>query len=118
MAEHVKAIENAEEIFRVPGIDAVFIGPNDLHNSMGKPPCFESDEPQFVQALEHILKMSRKYGVASGIHVVDAQAAQRRIAQGFQFVAVASEAGMMLSKAQETAKILGISATKGPVAKY
>ena len=36
MAEHVQAIEHADEIFSVPGIDAVFIGPNDLHNSMGK----------------------------------------------------------------------------------
>jgi len=118
MAEHVKAIENAEEIFSVPGIDAVFVGPNDLHNSMGKPPAFESDEPQFVQALEHVLKVARKCGVAPGIHVADAEAARRRIAQGFQFVAVASETGMMLSKAQEVAKFLGISASKGPVAKY
>jgi 4-hydroxy-2-oxoheptanedioate aldolase len=118
MAEHVQAIENADDIFSVPGIDAIFIGPNDLHNSMGKPPCFESDDKQFVQALDHVLKTARKYGVAPGIHVVDAEAAQRRIAQGFQFVAVASEAGMMLSKAQEIAKTLGISATKGPVAKY
>src|SRR5437660_11789717 len=55
MAEHVKAIENAEEIFSVPGIDAVFVGPNDLHNSMGKPPCFERDVPQSVNALDHIL---------------------------------------------------------------
>ena len=118
MAEHVQAIENADKIFSVPGIDAVFIGPNDLHNSMGKPPCFESDDKQFVEAVDHVLKTARKYGVAPGIHVVDADAAQRRIAQGFQFVAVASEAGMMLSKAQEIAKTLGISTTKGPVAKY
>jgi 4-hydroxy-2-oxoheptanedioate aldolase len=118
MAEHVKAIENAEEIISVPGIDAVFIGPNDLHNSMCKPPCFESDDAQFVQALDHILKVARKHGVAAGIHVLDAEAAQRRIAQGFQFIAVTSEAGMMLSKAQEIAKFLGISATKGPVARY
>src|SRR3954462_12434772 len=101
MAEHIKAIENAEDISSARGIDAVFVGPNDLHNSMGKPPCFESDDPQFVQALEHIMKMARKHRVASGIHVVDAEAGRRRIAQGFQFVAVTSEAGMMLSKAQE-----------------
>src|SRR5437762_12824682 len=101
MAEHIKAIENADEIFSVPGIDAVFIGPNDLHHSMCKPPCFDSEDQQFVDALEHVLKMARKHGVAAGIHVADAEAAQRRIAQGFQFIAVASEAGMMLSKAQE-----------------
>src|SRR5689334_7018806 len=34
MSEHVNAIENAEEICCVPGIDVVFIGPNDLHNSI------------------------------------------------------------------------------------
>src|SRR5439155_11067843 len=79
MAEHILAIEAAEEILSVPGIDVVFIGPNDLHNSMGKPPCFESDDKEFTGAVKHILNTARKYGVAPGIHVVDAPAAQRRL---------------------------------------
>src|SRR3954471_20991970 len=74
MAEHVKAIEAADEILSVPGIDAIFIGPNDLHNSMGKPPAFESDDKEFTGAVKHILEMARKHGVAPGIHVVDASA--------------------------------------------
>jgi len=49
--------------------------------------------------------------------VLDAAAAKRRIAEGFQFIAVASEAGMMLSKAQETTSALGLDANKA-VAKY
>jgi 4-hydroxy-2-oxoheptanedioate aldolase len=118
MAEHVKAIEAADEILSVPGIDVVFIGPNDLHHSLGKPPAFESDDPDFTGALAHILKMARKHGVAPGLHVADAAAAQRRLAEGFQFIAIASEAGMMLSKAQEVARALGLSAAQAPVAKY
>src|SRR5213594_1301227 len=117
MAEHVKAIENAEEIFSVPGIDAVFIGPNDLHHSMGKPPAFDSEHKEYVDALKHILKTAKKYGLAPGIHVADAAAAQRRIAEGFQFIAVASEAGLMLSKAQEVTRALGLKAGQA-VAKY
>jgi len=117
MAEHIKAIEAADEIFSVPGIDVVFIGPNDLHNSMGKPPAFDSENKEFVDALKHVLKTARKYGIAPGIHVLDAAAAKRRIAEGFQFIAVASEAGMMLSKAQETTSALGLDANKA-VAKY
>jgi len=117
MAEHIKAIEQADEIFSVPGIDVVFIGPNDLHNSMGKPPAFDSEHKEFVDGLQHILKTARKHGIAAGIHVLDAAAAKRRIAEGFQFIAVASEAGMMLSKAQETASALGLGAAKA-VAKY
>jgi 4-hydroxy-2-oxoheptanedioate aldolase len=118
MVEHVKAIEAADEILSVPGIDVVFIGPNDLHHSLGKPPSFESDDPAFTDALAHILKLARKHGVAPGLHVADTAAAQRRLSEGFQFIAVASEAGMMLSKAQEVASGLGLSASKAPVAKY
>ena len=117
MAEHVQAIENAEDILSVPGIDVVFVGPNDLHNSMGKPPTFDSEHKEYVDALKHILKTARKHGVAPGIHVADAATAKRRIADGFQFIAVASEAGFMLSKAQEVTAALGAKAA-GPVARY
>lgn len=117
MAEHIDAIESADEILSVPGIDAVFIGPNDLHNSMGRKPVFESEHKEFVDALKHIVKTAEKYGVAPGIHVVDAAAAERRRNEGFKFIAVASEAGLMLSKAREVTAALGIG--KGQtVAKY
>jgi 4-hydroxy-2-oxoheptanedioate aldolase len=115
--EHVTAVENAEEILSVPGIDAFFIGPNDLLSSMGQKPVFESDHPQFVNALQHLLAVGKKYGVAPGIHVADANAAKRRIAEGFQFIAVSSEAGMMLSKAKEITTSLGLGTGK-VVAKY
>lgn len=115
MLETKQAVENADEILRVPGIDAFFIGPNDLHNSYGKPPAFESDAPEFVQAIEHLVAMGKKHRVPSGIHVIDAAAAQRRMAQGFQFIAVSSEAGMMLSKAGEITKTLGLGSGKASV---
>jgi 4-hydroxy-2-oxoheptanedioate aldolase len=117
MLEHVKAVEQADEILRLPGIDAFFIGPNDLHNSMGKPPAFESDAPEFTQAIDHLLAMGKKHGVAAGIHVIDAAAAQRRQAQGFQLIAVASETGMMLQRAGEITRALGIGTGKAS-AKY
>ena len=117
MLEQKQAVENADEILSVPGIDAFFIGPNDLHNSYGKPPAFESNAPEFVHALEHLLKMGKKHNVPAGIHVADAEAAGRRIKQGFQFVAVASELGMMLSKAGEITKTLGLGSGQA-TAKY
>jgi 4-hydroxy-2-oxoheptanedioate aldolase len=117
MMEHVRAIEAADEICRVPGVDAVFIGPNDLCNSMGKAPVFESPDQDFVEAVQHVLATAKKHGVAPGLHVVDAAAAQRRIKEGFQFIAITSEAGMMLGKAREIANTLGLGAGKA-VARY
>src|SRR6185369_3632816 len=117
MIEHIKAIEAADEILSVPGVDVAFIGPNDLHNSMGKKPLFESIDKMFTDAVAHVLKTARKHGVTPGMHVLDAEAAQRRINEGFQFIAITSEAGMMLAKAGEFAKALGLGGGKS-VAKY
>src|SRR5439155_15042840 len=52
MMEHVDAIEAADEILSVPGIDVVFIGPNDLLNSMGQPPAFDSEHKAFIDAVQ------------------------------------------------------------------
>ncbi len=117
MAEHVDAVENIGSILSVEGIDAVFVGPNDLHASMGLPPTFDSDAPQFVEALKKILAHAKARGIAAGIHVTDAAQAQRRIAEGWQFVAIISEAGFMVSKAAEITKALGLSKGK-PAVKY
>jgi 4-hydroxy-2-oxoheptanedioate aldolase len=117
MLETVEAVNNADEILSVPGIDAFFIGPNDLHNSLGKPPVFESDDPGFIDAIDRLLTAGKKHNVPAGIHVVDAAAAQRRLAQGFQFIAIGSETGMMLSKAGEITNALNLGAGKA-TAKY
>jgi 4-hydroxy-2-oxoheptanedioate aldolase len=84
---------------------------------MGKPPAFDSEHKEFVDAVQHVLKTARKHGVAAGIHVLDAATAKRRIAEGFQFIAITSEAGMMLTKAQEIAATLGLGGGR-TVAKY
>ena len=67
MAETAEAVENIEDICSVPGLDAVFIGPNDLHASYGLPPNFESEHKQFNDALEKIRVTAKKvYTVGSG----------------------------------------------------
>ena len=117
MAEHVDAIANLEEIAAVPGIDALFIGPNDLLASMGQKPGFDSTDPRFTDALKKVVAVARKNGIAPGIHAADAAMAKRRAEEGFQFIAVASEVGMMLAKAAEITKALGLG-TGAAVAKY
>lgn len=94
-AEHVLAVERADEILSVPGVDVVFVGPNDLLASMHKTPSMDCEDPQFVEALRHIRETAHKHGVAPGIHVANAEAARRRIDEGWQFIAVSSEIGFM-----------------------
>ncbi len=100
-AESPQAVRNADEIMSVPGVDAVFIGPNDLMAQMGQVPMMENDTPEFVGALDHILKTAQKHGIAAGLHTGNDEQCSRRLAQGFRFLAIASDARFMISGAQE-----------------
>jgi 4-hydroxy-2-oxoheptanedioate aldolase len=115
--EHIKAVEDAEAIFSVPGIDAIFVGPNDLAASMrgkdGKPPTAEAT----AQAMKHILETCRKHQVAAGLHCGNAEEVRLRIAEGWQFIALGSELRLMLNAAGEVVQQLGMK-PKGEMAKY
>lgn len=99
MIEHVTGVENADAILSTPGVDACFIGPNDMATSMGLGlgVPLESDQPQLVAAIKHVRETCVKHGVAPGIHCSGADAVNQRIAEGFQFCALASELRYMLS---------------------
>lgn len=69
-------VENVEEICAVPGVDLVFIGPNDLAQSLlGYVPA-RGDEPEFVAALDKIVKAARKHGKWAGRMVNDGSKAR------------------------------------------
>jgi 4-hydroxy-2-oxoheptanedioate aldolase len=115
--EHIKAVEAADAIFSVPGIDAIFVGPNDLAASMrgkdGRPPSGEAT----AEAMKHILATCRRHGVAAGVHCMSAEEARHRIEEGWQFLAIGSELRMLLDGANEVMRQLG-SVGKGDMAKY
>jgi 4-hydroxy-2-oxoheptanedioate aldolase len=97
--EHIRGVENADAILSVPGVDACFIGPNDLAASMGLGlgVPLESDDPALNEAIFAIRDACQRNGVAPGIHTSGAAGVNQRIAEGFQFLALASELKYMLS---------------------
>lgn len=115
--EHIDAVRNFDEVYSVPGVDCVFVGPNDLAASMrtpdGKPPSPDA----FQQALKDILAGCKRLGIAPGIHTFSAEEAKQRIAEGWQFIAVNSELKFMMDAAKATLDLLG-SSRGGDLAKY
>lgn len=115
--EHIQAVEKADEIFSVPGIDAIFVGPNDLAQSMrgkdNKPPSGEA----MTQALKHVLATCKKHKVPAGLHCYSAEEAKTRIADGWQFLAIGSELRMMLDGASSVVRGLGTT-HQAEMAKY
>lgn len=95
--EHIQAVERAEEILSVPGVDVGFIGPNDLMSSMGMIGKMDINDPKVVEAIDHVLKSAEKCGVAAGISLQNAQEVNARLRQGFRFLQLSSDMNMMMT---------------------
>ena len=89
--ESREGLDKVDEILSVPGIDIAFIGPNDLHASLGLPPAYESGEKVFNEAVETIKAAAARHKVAMGILASNGQAARKRVEEGFTFVGVTSD---------------------------
>ncbi|KAK3186200.1 hypothetical protein K4F52_004964 [Lecanicillium sp. MT-2017a] len=74
--ETKEGVENVDAICAVPGVDLVFIGPNDLAQSLfGYVPA-RGDEPEFVAAIDKIISAARKHGKWAGRMVNNGTAAK------------------------------------------
>ena len=107
--EHIDGVNNVDEILSVPGVDACFIGPNDLAASMGMGlgVPLESDDDQLVEAIMKVRDSAIRNGVAPGIHCSNAAGVNRRLGEGFRFCALASELKYMLSGLREDLSDIG-----------
>ena len=85
MIETQQALDNLEEILTVEGVDATFIGPDDLSLNLGI--FLQKQDPKFRAALDKVLEASKRHGVAPGMHCNQNNISDA-IARGFQFVAL------------------------------
>lgn len=85
--EHIKAVDNLEEILSVQGVDGFIVGPYDLSGSLGVPGEF--DNPKVIEALEEIRRVSARSKVIAGYHVVlpKTELVEQRIIEGYTFIA-------------------------------
>jgi len=85
--EHIKAVNNLEEILAIDGVDGFIIGPYDLSGSLGVPGQFE--HPEMLAALKHIKTISEGMNALSGFHVISptVEAFDSKVNEGYRFIA-------------------------------
>jgi len=93
-------LDNLEMIAAVEGVDGVFIGPADLHASLGY--AGETANPKVVPLIDDAIRRIRKSGKAPGILSTVEADAMRWLELGGQFVAVGADVGIL---ARETEKL-------------
>jgi 4-hydroxy-2-oxoheptanedioate aldolase len=83
-------VENVDAIAAVPGVDMVFIGPNDLAQSLlGYVPA-RGDEPEFVAAIDKIIEAGRKQGKWVG-RMVNNGAVAKEVRSRYDTVAITGD---------------------------
>lgn len=98
--EHIDAVKRVRAIAATPGVDCLFIGPNDLCASLGLPPVLEPDVPAFEEAIAQVVTAANEAGRAAGILVGTLATGLKRLEQGFRFVAIGTDAGLLTAGAQ------------------
>ncbi len=97
--ETLTALSNLEAIAAVPGIDSIFVGPNDLAASMGHVGDMANAAVQAKVAFA--AKECRRLGKPCGIVGGNPEIVAQFLDYGYSWVAVSSDMGMMVSRAQE-----------------
>jgi 4-hydroxy-2-oxoheptanedioate aldolase len=87
------ALGEIEAIAAIDGVDGIFIGPADLHASMGYPG--EVANPKVLPLIEGALRRIRQAGKAPGILATDDALVKRFAAAGAVFTAVGSDLGIL-----------------------
>jgi len=96
--ESPAAVEVADELAAIDGVDVLFVGPADLSHAMGFPGEFAN--PLFVQALDRVAAVARAHRKAAGILVRDASEVGAYLARGYGFIGIGSDSGLVMSGAR------------------
>ncbi len=93
--ESAAAVESAEAILAVPGIDGCMVGPQDLALSLGFHPREVPGRPEHARALERVVQACRNTGKIPGIDIGAPDTAVKRVQQGFRFIPMGSDVKLM-----------------------
>jgi 4-hydroxy-2-oxoheptanedioate aldolase len=108
--ETLSALEQLPQIAAVPGVDSIFIGPGDLSASMG----FLGDigRAEVQDKLKHAAQLCKQLGKPCGIVGPNPEMVGKFLEYGYTWVAVASDMGLMVGRAQEwLGKLKGLAVT-------
>ena len=102
MIETPRAVENADKIAAVPGVDVLLMGTNDLCLEMGIPG--QLDNERVVAAIDTVIAACKKHGKWPGLGgVYGKELLKRYIARGMRMILSGNDISLLLNAAQEQA---------------
>lgn len=106
MLETPEAIEHADEIAAVPGVNILHIGTTDLCDALGMPGKF--NDPAIDRSFERVIKACRTHGKHAGAGGLGTatDVMQKVVRMGVRFVTAGNEWALMMAAAKQRAAML------------
>jgi 4-hydroxy-2-oxoheptanedioate aldolase len=104
MVETVQAVGLVDEILSVTGVDAVFVGPNDLAVSAGVDSSYEGRDPGHRKMIERVADSARDHGVTAGIMCGSPEVAKQWQEVGYQMLALDSDTRLLATASEQIAE--------------
>lgn len=104
LIETPEAIQNIDAILDVPGLEAIYFGPADLSASLGYLGQWEG--PGVGDMILGVRAKAAARGVAAGINARSLEDGARRQEQGFDMIAVGSDATLLIRSINEAVEQL------------
>ena len=96
--ESREAVDNAEDILSVEGVDAYFIGPADLSASLGVTGGLRN--PEVVRAVERVASVGEAQGVPGGIYCASRSDLELALRLGLRMLALGSDYRLLVEGAK------------------
>jgi 4-hydroxy-2-oxoheptanedioate aldolase len=97
--ETAGALEALDEIVATPGIDGVYIGPNDLALACGYGRQTYRENPEIERLIQRVIDACRSAGVVAGLHCSDPAMGREWVARGATMVTIAQDTGLLTEAA-------------------
>ncbi|MBK8065652.1 MAG: 2,4-dihydroxyhept-2-ene-1,7-dioic acid aldolase [Betaproteobacteria bacterium] len=92
-------MQNLEAIAATPGLDMIYLGPNDLGVSWGAKPSYTPNHPEVDKAMDQVAAVAKKYGIAAGMHAASPAVARAAVQKGYGLVSLGYAAKIMFTAA-------------------
>jgi 4-hydroxy-2-oxoheptanedioate aldolase len=97
--ETKQGVENLDKMLKVPGVDAVFVGPADLSQTLGIPG--DTAHPEVQKYVARVFESCHKAGIPCGIHTYDHATCTNWIQKGGRFMCLGNDAMWLQDGAQK-----------------
>jgi 4-hydroxy-2-oxoheptanedioate aldolase len=95
MVETQAGVEAVAEIARTPGVDGIYIGPNDLALGCGHGRGTYRDTPAVDELIQHVVTTCREAGIVAGLHCSDVEMAAHWAGRGARMLTAGQDLALL-----------------------